>query len=432
MTENGLQDSGSAAEQPGLQTAELLEEHQDERQRKKWLPDDNKAVMECYLKADPSKRGYRQRMYQIWMEKFPQSMVTEQRLADQRNVITRRKFLTAVEIEEIQRSITSISIIKEMEEPQETVQQEPLREPCPQCTSATSAQSLNLSQRQIELRQKIMQNMLITNRCRLPILRHVATKKLAEVVKEANEVVSTIATESITKTNQLLYSTAYVVTEELGCKVSRKNQVAAAKDEPPWKRRLQCKIKTLRADVSSLEHLKANILQNRHTKKRLIQKYQLERKTVTEVAEELKQRIRATAEKVERYEARIEQFRQNRLFRTDQQRFYQQLNTGNQSSDEIPDKNKTTKFWSELWDNPVEHNKNAAWIQSVENELMGKEMAEVTITRELFSKQAKKLKNWSAPGKDEMHGYWIMHLTSLHQRMAQQLEEVLKAETAEN
>src|SRR6185436_12445305 len=130
------------------------------------------------------------RMYQIWMEKFPQSMVTEQRLADQRNVITRRKFLTAVEIEEIQRSITSISIIKEMEEPQETVQQEPLREPCPQCTSATSAQSLNLSQRQIELRQKIMQNMLITNRCRLPILRHVATKKLAEVVKEANEVVS--------------------------------------------------------------------------------------------------------------------------------------------------------------------------------------------------------------------------------------------------
>src|SRR6185436_17370030 len=64
------------------------------------------------------------------------------------------------------------------------------------------------------------------------------------------------------------------------------------------KRRLQCKIKTLRADVSSLEHLKANILQNRHTKERLIRKYQLERKTVTEVAQDLKQRIRATAKKV--------------------------------------------------------------------------------------------------------------------------------------
>ena len=63
---------------------------------------------------------------------------------------------------------------------------------------------------------------------------------------------------------------------------------------------------------------------------------------------------------------------------------------------------------------------------------MGKEMAEITITLELFSKQAKKLKNWSAPGKDEVHGYWIKHLTSLHQRMAQQLEEVLKAGTAEN
>src|SRR6185436_18481265 len=217
LTENGQQDSGSAAEQPGLQTAELLEEHQDERQTKKWLPDDNKAVIECYFKADPSKRGYRQRMHQIWMEKYPQSTITEQRLADQRNVITRRKFLTVVEIEEIQRSITSTSITKEMEEPQETVQQEPLREPRSQCTSATSAQSLN--PRQIELRLKIMQNMLIKNRCRLPILQHVATKKLAEVVKEANEVISTIATQSITKTNQLLYITAYVVTEELGCKV---------------------------------------------------------------------------------------------------------------------------------------------------------------------------------------------------------------------
>src|SRR6185436_15795327 len=72
LTENGQQDSVSAAEQPGLQTAELLEEHQDERQRKKWLPDDNKAVTECYFKADPSKRGYRQRMQKIWMEKFPQ------------------------------------------------------------------------------------------------------------------------------------------------------------------------------------------------------------------------------------------------------------------------------------------------------------------------------------------------------------------------
>jgi DNA-directed RNA polymerase alpha subunit len=159
------------------------------------------------------------------------------------------------------------------------------------------------------------------NRCQLPTLRHVATEKLTEVVKEANEVISTIATGCITETNQLLYSTAYVVTKELGCKVSIKTKLAKTKTEPPWKRRLQLKIKTLRADVSSLEHLKSGTLQNQYTKQRLVQQYQLEKKTVTEVAEVLKQRIRAVAKKIEWYKARIAQFRQNRLFRTDQQRF---------------------------------------------------------------------------------------------------------------
>jgi hypothetical protein len=118
LMENGLQDSGSAVEQPGLRTAVLLEENQDEHQRKKWLPEDNKAVMECYFKAEPNKHGYRQRMHKIWMEKFPQSTITEQRLADQRNVIIRRKFLTAVELEEIQRGITSTNPVDAMEEEQ--------------------------------------------------------------------------------------------------------------------------------------------------------------------------------------------------------------------------------------------------------------------------------------------------------------------------
>ena len=31
----------------------------------------------------------------------------------------------------------------------------------------------------------------------------------------------------------------------------------------------------------------------------------------------------------------------------------------------------------------------------------------------MVRKQAKKIKNWTAPGKFEVHGYWLKHLTEL-------------------
>ena len=60
--------------------------------------------MRCYYASNPSERGYRKRLFQLWLAMHPQSDISEQRLADQRSVITRNKLLTDVELEEIQRS----------------------------------------------------------------------------------------------------------------------------------------------------------------------------------------------------------------------------------------------------------------------------------------------------------------------------------------
>ena len=59
-------------------------------------------------------------------------------------------------------------------------------------------------------------------------------------------------THSITKTNQLFYAGAVVVTNRLGVKINK----AAERKEPMWKRRLRNKIKELRKDLSQLESLK--------------------------------------------------------------------------------------------------------------------------------------------------------------------------------
>ena len=57
---------------------------------------------------------------------------------------------------------------------------------------------------------------------------------------------------SITKTNELFYAGAVVVTNRLGVKINK----AAERKEPKWRRRLQIKIKELRKDLRQLESSK--------------------------------------------------------------------------------------------------------------------------------------------------------------------------------
>ena len=121
----------------------------------------------------------------------------------------------------------------------------------------------------------------------------------------------------------------------------------------------------------------------------------------------------------------LNSFRQNWQLRINQRRFYHDLEEGANVTTETPDKNETTKFWSNIWDKPKEHNKDAVWIEEAEIELKGQNMENLSITVDMVRKQAKKMKNWTAPGKDEVHGYWLKYLTELHNRLAQQMNTLL-------
>ena len=69
----------------------------------KWEKAVNKSVIDCWIKSEPTKLKYRQRMKKIWDEigVFP---VTEQRLGDQARHIWTNKWLTDIEIEEIEKN----------------------------------------------------------------------------------------------------------------------------------------------------------------------------------------------------------------------------------------------------------------------------------------------------------------------------------------
>ena len=81
---------------------------------------------------------------------------------------------------------------------------------------------------------------------KLPALRNMPEKKLSEETAKVDKVLSKFKTHSITKTSELFYAGAFVVTNRLGVKID----MVAGRKEPMWKRTLQNKIKELEASRS--------------------------------------------------------------------------------------------------------------------------------------------------------------------------------------
>ena len=72
--------------------------------RKTWTREDNQIALHCYFKCNPTKRGYRKRMMEIWQE-LSIFQTTSQRLTDQVRTIMKRGWFPELKIIEIHQSI---------------------------------------------------------------------------------------------------------------------------------------------------------------------------------------------------------------------------------------------------------------------------------------------------------------------------------------
>ena len=75
-----------------------IRNHNDQRpKRKTWTREDNQPAQQCYFRSNPSQRGYKKRMTEIWQEcaKF---QTTSQRLADQVRTIIKKGCSSDLEI----------------------------------------------------------------------------------------------------------------------------------------------------------------------------------------------------------------------------------------------------------------------------------------------------------------------------------------------
>ena len=66
-------------------------------------------------------------------------------------------------------------------------------------------------------------------------------------------------------------------------------------------------------------------------------------------------------------------------------KLFAELTGETQESNEIPDAYQSRVFWSEMWSESKEHNRN----------------------EEMVSMQNRKIVHWKAPGRDGVQGFWI-------------------------
>lgn len=70
----------------------------------RWTRPENMELLECYYSNNPSKRGYKQRMWDIWMLQNPTSKLAKKQLLAQFSNTHKWQLLPQLEIDEVQQT----------------------------------------------------------------------------------------------------------------------------------------------------------------------------------------------------------------------------------------------------------------------------------------------------------------------------------------
>ena len=168
---------------------------------------------------------------------------SEQILFDQANTICRSSWMTELEIEELERKVTgSDSVTVEEARSVETLPdhvREDRRNILPEMRTEEQVDSLD--EEKVAIVMKIADVIERGRKDKLPALRNAPKKKLLEETAKVHKVLSKFKTHSITKTNELFYAKAVVITNRLGVKIDK----VARKKKPVWREGCEIRSKNL-------------------------------------------------------------------------------------------------------------------------------------------------------------------------------------------
>ena len=96
--------------------------------------------------------------------------------------------------------------------------------------------------------------------------------------------------------------------------------------------------------------------------------FNVKRKGIEVVQEKVRQMLVTVGAKLEEYDNRTEQYRQNRFFESNHKRLFNKLE-GTQRESLIPEVEESRRFWSDIWAQALTHRENTDWLRKADNEL---------------------------------------------------------------
>ena len=109
-------------------------------------------------------------------------------------------------------------------------------------------------------------------------------------------------------------------------------------------------------------------MKSKRQDEKLYEKFRILQKGLGTVLKELKQRALAKVAKIELYNERIKQYKQNWFFTIDEKKPFAELNGKTKEGNEIPDADQSRVFWSGIRSESKEHNRNEEWLKKMKDE----------------------------------------------------------------
>ena len=89
----------------------------------------------------------------------------------------------------------------------------------------------------------------------------------------------------------------------------------------------------------------------------------------------------------------MNQYKINRMFFQNQKRVYQKMDSIININIEKPNAEESKQFWSNIWDNEKEHERNAEWLRELRAEKDNMKQNDINITTEMIKEQVEKISN---------------------------------------
>ena len=171
-----------------------------------WTREENQFALHCYFRSNPSQRGYRKRMIEIWQECA--SFQTNQRLTDQVRTIIKKALFSDLEILEIhQKRQKQDSTIPDTSSGVNQKQHTRNELPTFENENATLPRNPKetLSQEQ-KTNLENVKRILNSEKTNLLSLRNIEWKTLKTETNKINQILPYISTNNITELNKLIYA----------------------------------------------------------------------------------------------------------------------------------------------------------------------------------------------------------------------------------